>query len=382
MRDTRIKLAGLVSATPSPDKAEALLQNVKETNQQKETLEKTIALVNPATARELAVRDAKIQDLLDRLPEGVGVVDFAQHNDRQFTQNEFNDHDDSVEPDTRRVNVTEPAPVYDAFVLRSGQGEEGHEVAWIPLGPAPPIDEAIEAWRTSLTGESPSRGRIAAFPAIDSSGLSRSTPSRELRQRIWNKLEPHLEGLHTLIVIPDGKLHRLPWAALPGRNEGEFLLHDYALSTVSMGQQLFGVLEDASIKAAPSLLVAGGIQYGERASQWGDLLGTVAEADSVLQTWSNSGSVVELRGVDADEQALAKALPDARFAHLATHGFFDTKGEVYGKDLRQESLFEGTRFNRQIESSIAYRNPLLMTGIVMAGANTPSEWDEFGLPVG
>ena len=37
---------------------------------------------------------------------------------------------------------------------------------------------------------------------------------------VWERVEPHLAGCSTVIVIPDGDLCFLPWAALPGRAGG------------------------------------------------------------------------------------------------------------------------------------------------------------------
>ena len=61
-----------------------------------------------------------------------------------------------------------------------------------------------------------------------------------------NKIEPHLVGCSTVIIIPDGDLCFLPWPALPGREPGTYLLEDYAPATVPRSQQLYTVAHGAA----------------------------------------------------------------------------------------------------------------------------------------
>ncbi|MEO1614876.1 MAG: CHAT domain-containing tetratricopeptide repeat protein [Planctomycetota bacterium] len=398
LRDARLKLGKLVSATPPPSLAKGYRQALAEASARKETLEKSLATLNAATARELSVRDAKVDDLLEQVPDGVAIVDFVKLPDWEHEAKELSFRRGNGTTETRTVKKEKARPVYDAFVLRADRSKTGNPAKWIPLGSAEPIESAIASWRTKFAladdGEAGSKATLA-------------DPEQMLRKLIWDKLEPHLDGIHTVVLIPDGALHRLPWAALPGRNEGEYLIHDYALSTASSGQQLYGALTDTEIEQSPQLLVVGGIEYDKRPTQpsvnggptliasagrpimrskddfgWGYLEGTEKEATNIARLWGDRGTVSELRGVQADEHSLARLLPQSRFAHLATHGFFDTRGEIYGTNLREQSLFETSTINAQRQSSVAYRNPLLMTGIVMAGANVPPEKDDYGLPVG
>jgi hypothetical protein len=62
-----------------------------------------------------------------------------------------------------------------------------------------------------------------------------------------NKIEPHLVGCSTVIIIPDGDLCFLPWPALPGREPGIYVLEDYTPATVPRSQQL-----DTALTEPPS----------------------------------------------------------------------------------------------------------------------------------
>ena len=79
--------------------------------------------------------------------------------------------------------------------------------------------------------------------------MQQPSPGRRLRGLIWEKLEPHLNGIETVVIIPDGEMTRLPWAALPGREPDTVLLEDYAIATAENGQQLYARLTDPDTSA-------------------------------------------------------------------------------------------------------------------------------------
>ena len=83
--------------------------------------------------------------------------------------------------------------------------------------------------------------------------------------------------------------------------------------------------------------------------------------------------------------ALREGMPNSRYIHLATHGFFaDEKfRSMYGHDVAGEQLFGGAaELVTAKRASVTVRNPLILSGIVLAGANLPPETDELGLPTG
>ncbi len=401
LRDARLNLAKLVSATPEPEQAAQYRQAMAAASDKKEDLEKQLASLNPASRRELAIRDATVDNLLQHLPEGVAVIDFVRRDDWDFVEEPVTWKKEDGKFETRLVKKEKATPVYDAFVLRADRRSEPCPARWLRLGPAESIDRAVQSWRQQLTGEATMR------PLGTDSDPTVAQPGPALRTLIWDKLEPELMGCRTVVLLPDGALHRLPWAALPGRNPEQFLIHDYALATASSGQQLFGLLSAPAIETQRRLLVAGGIEYDERPTpvvaaseealfavhsrtldvsddvrRWSFLNGAAAELTALTELWGDRGPVLRLEGLEAAEKTLADRLPDYRYAHLATHGFFDTKGEVYPVNLREQSLIESQISGSGRGSSMAARNPLLMTGIVMAGANVTPEKDSLGLPVG
>src|SRR5208337_5321725 len=129
---------------------------------------------------------------------------------------------------------------------------ERQEVMIVPLGPSQALAALIDRWRASYgAGKVPPAGE--------------TDPGVELRKRLWEPLAAHLEGVKVVLVSPDGPLHGLPWAALPGSHPGTFLVHDYAFAVVPVSQLLPELLRGKPRLAneQPSLLLAGGIDFGE-----------------------------------------------------------------------------------------------------------------------
>ena len=64
---------------------------------------------------------------------------------------------------------------------------------------------------------------------------------------------------------PTDRCNGLPWAALPGSHPGTFLVHEYAFAVVPVPQLLPELLHGKPRLAnqQPSLLLAGGIDFGE-----------------------------------------------------------------------------------------------------------------------
>ena len=397
LRDARLRLAKLVSATPNPEQAEEYRKNLAEANEAKERLEKKLAEINPPTEHEISIRDSRIEDLQKALPGSVAIVDLVKVNDWKFEDKEITLLQNDGAKVTRTVKKEKVSPVYDAFVTHGGKASQVH---WVQLGDAEPIDAAISRWRAELTGENGDRGlKTKSVKGSDNKSKSMVDPRELLRNRLWEPLEPHLKDCHTVIILADGDLHRLPWAALPGTKPDSFLIEDYAISTASYGQQLIGFLT-AEQPSNSGLFVAGGIQYDQKppsvsvdqfASRtidvsdeqrsWPFLEGTDKEANAIAEFWTNSGSIYQLKGLEAEEHKVAKRLEKSRYAHLATHGFFDKRAEVYRVNLREQSLFESVGI-RSMGGTVAARNPLLMTGIVLAGANVEPAKNDLGLPIG
>jgi CHAT domain-containing protein len=203
-----------------------------------------------------------------------------------------------------------------------------------------------------------------------------------VRRLVWEPVRKLLpEGTETVYVSPAGDLARLPWAALPGDKDGTVLLEQYTLAVVPHGPFL---LERLLYPAKPAdgpgrLLAVGGVTYGDdpRPKEgYPYLPGSAAELQQVLAL-AGSRPKASLEKDQATVDALLKELPRARYAHLATHGFFN--GTAYRQEVerirkqRKAWVFDPNLVTQRV--GVAARSPLGFTGLVLAGANQPTKED-------
>jgi CHAT domain-containing protein len=270
-----------------------------------------------------------------------------------------------------------------AFVLAPGR-----LVVRVELGPAQPINAAIAAWRQALTDWR------ATLPPTEQQRLEDAADRAAARMRrlVWEPLAPHLPtGTQTVYLSPDEGLARLPFAALPGTQPGRVLLDDYALAVVPHGPFLLEqLLYPPHFPDGPEpVLAVGGVGYDPPGTAgagrpYQSLPGTAAEVRQ-LQAVASGRPVCPLSGAEASAARLLAELPTARYAHLATHGFF-AEAELTAEKRRtaQQVKDWAGLMERQLRDPAARtaaptervvsggRTPLAYTGLVLAGANRPA----------
>jgi CHAT domain-containing protein/Tfp pilus assembly protein PilF len=351
---TRQQLARLL-LRPSQD-AKAHAKRLQQLSAAKEELEEQLAKLAPAFAREQALKRLGPADLVKHLPAGTAFIDLLHY--VRFDQ----------DPKVAGKKGEKRTLCYVAFVLCPGR-----PVRRVELGSAEPIESAVRTWR----------GQIRDKEGGDAGA--------RLRRRVWEPLCKHLPaGTQTVFLALDGDLTRLPWAALPGQKKGTVLLEDYALAVVPHGPFLLDRLTAEADKDQKNdfLLAVGGVRYdakpetadatptlayarsavrGEAKLVWDHLPGTLTELKQVVAR-AGERSVQQWSGAKASTARLLADLPQARWAHLATHGFFaDQKFRSFLQ--LDEKLYDRRGFWEGPPPGA--RNPLVLSGLVLAGANVP-----------
>jgi CHAT domain-containing protein/tetratricopeptide (TPR) repeat protein len=231
-----------------------------------------------------------------------------------------------------------------AFIHRPGKAP-----VRVFLGKAAPVVRAALAWRALLMA-----------------GKPEGATGQAVKRLILAPLEKHLEGAKMLLISPDGVLGTVPFAALPGSKAGTYLIEGLAVAVVPAPAVVPQLLRPVPEKGrlSPSLLVVGGVDYDGGAAppggrrKWIALPATTVEAESAAASFSGAfkgGKVVRLSKADATSGAVRTRLPEARFAHLATHGYFAPE------EVKSAGPARG--------SSPVGWPPLLLSGLVFAGAN-------------
>jgi CHAT domain-containing protein/Tfp pilus assembly protein PilF len=258
-------------------------------------------------------------------------------------------------------------PRYVAYVLK-----HENEPAVVDVGHADTIEGLIHDFRTGL-------------------GDPRSTyvneVAKELYDKLVNPLYSHLDNANHLLISPDGALNLLPFAALVDET-GSYLGKRFEITYLTSGRDLLRFGSDASEYS--SAMVVADPDYGPPAMK-------TAQANPAVPPGRSSDldrgdmTFTPLPGTAAEAQALApllkvkkdhlltqakateakvKQLHGPRILHIATHGFFLNDRELPAPALRLGG------FARDEPAVPLGENPLLRSGLALAGANLRQSGDQ------
>lgn len=262
---------------------------------------------------------------------------------------------------------------YYAFLAnKSGQ------VEIVKLGSAEKIDKLVARFH-SIVNES-----VTLSHAPDETQLSKVLAL--LQVEVLNPFIEKLSQFEHLIISPDGSLNLLPFEILR-TPEGKYLLEDFVITYATSGRDLVTSKEEfeknnrAVIFADPLYDLGGdgrdkaltaldlkdktlmrGAPWVFRGDGFSPLPDTQLEAKRVGDALKMMGGInLEIYQQDQALEEVLLTTESPRFLHVATHGyFFDSE------DLK-------TVENDAINMSALHllrENPMLRSGIVLAGANT------------
>ena len=257
---------------------------------------------------------------------------------------------------------------YVAFVITD------RKISRIELGSANDIEGSIGAWRTAILNDE--QTYLQLQPRI--------------RQLLWAKLRSELPSqIGNVYISPDAAFCRVPWSAIQGDLPGDLLLDDFSLAVVPHPQFLLRKAPHPAI-APPSsrVLVVGAVDYDTMSKghktvrrnrndsekqprintvSWPELTGAATESNAVAHAArSHKHDVLFLNRHHATVNEVLRHLPQAHYAHIATHGFFIAP--TLAKNLGVNAdFFQKSPYGERI--GVADRNPLLMVGLAFAGAN-------------
>jgi len=418
LTETRRWLARRLLLTASRDELRG--SAVKELSLEKEKLEREIAERLPRD-RVADSPHGMVEELKKSLPPGTAFIDI--YSIRQYWRNPLRNG--------RVCSV--PDMYYLAFVVRPDAPPTRVE-----LPGRFPLDSVTRRWRGEIEGNpppQPKRKAIALFIGrgvslqmgnvdyradhrviLQEDGVSQlGNRDQTLRAIVWEPIERELgPGTTTVIIAPEGQLARMPWAALLGKKPGRVLLEDYTIGIVPNGFVLLNRLpngQNAGTKTVGLFLGIGDVRYGtvparagstsagggtisvqqgSRPVFWRELPGTRTELEAISAS-AGSRETLLLRQDEPSTDRVRTDLPRARWAHLATHGYFadldspainpfaldlKNKGE---SDFSQTELSSAGMMPRE-RLDVLRRNPEAFSCIVLAGANRPPVRGTDGTP--
>ncbi|MGB7313551.1 MAG: CHAT domain-containing tetratricopeptide repeat protein, partial [Nodosilinea sp.] len=325
--------------------------------------------LNSTLARRSAVFRAETQPITleavqAKLPQDAVLVEFTRYQPY-----------DATNPSDRWGEAR-----YAAYLL-SPSGD----IQAIDLGDAAAIDNAIQAFSTLLQDPRADLRGASIVQEIRPEFVEDVTGT--LKTLILDPIAPYLQGHQHLLISPDSQLNRLPFEALQTDNS-QYLVEQYQISYLNSGRDLlkFGVLEPST---QPAVIVANP-NYGPTAAprrrsesdatlgledlQFDPLPGTAEEVAALRPILPNATILTE---ASATENAL-KQTQNPRILHIATHGFFLTDAPRPEPEAGRGLTFSGDGLRASGTASAPVENPLLRSGLALAGFNTRTSGDEDG----
>jgi len=256
-------------------------------------------------------------------------------------------------------------PHYIAYVI-TPRGE----VQWRELGPAAEIDARVLAWRQSLS---------------DPLRKDEHQLARAVDQKLMEPLRGLLGAATHILVSPDGALNLVPLAALVDEH-GRYLIERLQITYLTSGRDLLSlqvrresrqppvVFADPAFGEPALVAVNAGVKTNPAGTRpavdysrifFGPLPGA---ADEMRALKTLMPAAVFVTGEQATKAALKK-LSGPTLLHIATHGFFLTEA---GTATAGNTSAIGTRAG---SAGIKIDNPLLRSGLALAGANQSSKTD-------
>ena len=388
LTSARERLARLVVRGPGHDPPERYHKLLDETRQEKERAERALAERSQTFRAELARAKIGFDDVAAALPSEAALVAYVRYGRHDFS---------AAKPGSKRPD---PVPHYLAFVWNHTQAKP----VVVRLGPATSIETLVTKVRRQIAQESRSPGRATKRSEADYRQMAEA-----LRRAVWSPVSPYLRDARRVFIVPDGALHLVNFAALPTGQSCYLLETGPRIHYLSAERDLVPVGEQE--KKGVDLLAIGAPAFQEtslfaslrpqknetqesapgfahgtpRAStyrglrsacenfqtmQFEALSASAREVSDVAALWRRPGrtlrgaesNAVQLTGAAASESAFKQQAQGKRVLHLATHGFF-----LGGKCA--SALGTGEKPGGDTSASSPGENPLLLSGLALAGAN-------------
>ena len=264
------------------------------------------------------------------------------------------------------------------------------------LGDAGEIDKWVNDYRRHFLGRAESRQ-----PLTNEEHAEYTSISSQLYRIMWQPVESYINTNGTVLIAPDGGLNLVSFAGLID-DEGMYLIERHAIHYLSAGRDLIRLKD--RFKSGSGFIAFGNPDYDAPVStrqvtepefalnpaikadpyavrnvrsgcgtlselSVGPLYHTGAEVEAVARLWvdnyQSEPSIVYV-GPAASEERFKNNTSRRRVIHLATHGYFlqgECEPQQPMRDFWTETIYPS-------------QNPLLLSGLLLAGANLHGEGAE------
>ncbi|MGH9880416.1 MAG: CHAT domain-containing protein, partial [Pyrinomonadaceae bacterium] len=358
LSEARTELATLTLKGVANDDPEEYKLKLKSLEDKKEGLEQEMSR---RSAEFRAQRQPiTIEAIQSAIPPNAALIEFAVYH---------------AIPESLLGQQTERKTHYVAYIL-----QRGAEIEWKELGEAKPVDEAIAAFRQALR---------------DSRRSDVQQLARAVDEKVMQPIRALLRNRTQLLISPDGALNLIPFEALVDERN-RYLVERYSFTYLTSGRDLLRLQVTRDSKNNPvvianpsfgtpapelvktTLVVKPAFAASRRRSvttgsdlsavYFAPLRATAQEAHRIEALFPEA---TLLTGAQATEPTV-KQVVAPRILHFATHGFFLQDTGSPTTDRR----FAGTQ---GIKTGVRIENPLLRSGLALAGANLRNTGGDDGI---
>ncbi|WP_017304534.1 CHAT domain-containing tetratricopeptide repeat protein [Spirulina subsalsa] len=343
----RAKLAELRFNPPTHLTPEGYKDHLRELQNKIEVMESQLARISANLRTETT--PVTLEQIQEKIPPDAVLVEFIVYRPHRRPS-----------PD----QLVWGEPHYAAYILAASG-----EPQWVNLGKTAPIDQAVAEFRRALTlGKARPMSRQYREKGRQLDTL--------LMQPIRAKITQISGDITHLLLSPDGQLNLIPFAALVDENN-QLLLKNYRITYLTTGRDL--LRQGATPPSQNPAIILANPDYGEveemaipsnrglRDLNVLPLPNTATEAELVSQKLENVKVFMDKLATET----VVKQVQSPQILHLATHGFFLPDIEAI---LPSQFLP-----NSEDSAPLVLENPLLRSGLALAGFNQRSSGEEDGV---
>jgi len=359
----RRAIARLQLSGPGKIAFEEYKKRLEELEKKKESIEAELSKMSNDFALEKMVgkvNTKSISEILFNKERHSAYIDFAQIHEYDFKEMKF----------TR--------PKYIAFVLLPS---EDPMVKLIDFSDIEGIDSHIRAYLKEMK-------RAKEYGMLPRERLLRAE-AKAIYEALIKPIEPYIKGKKELYISPDGNLNLIPFEVLM-TPEGKYLMEDHLITYVAAGRDIMRFMDTAIAKGEVLIMadpdydmgfeekekvtkamgvaesrMIGSISRDATGFRFERLPDTKIEADAIEKVLMKSQKV-SVRNYQ-DKKALEEVLlsvKEPQVLHLSTHGYF-----LKDEEVRHQQKIGLISQERDQIVDIGIENPMLRSGIVLAGVN-------------
>lgn len=367
LRTLRLQIAQETMAGPRNEGLRSHKERLRVLHAEQEELEAALIRQIPEADVQHQLERANVQSLTSSLAIGDALIEFVKT---------------IIFPLGTGLRSGDPeAPLerYLAFVVTANAPEQ---VMFKDLGEAAPIDNLIRDFRQAIGGSTNRKGakRHLRIGAKRSAQPKMVAIRKLLRQAIFDPLTPLLSNCQRVFLAPDGDLSILPFETL-ATDTGHSLIDHYTFSYLAVGRELLrfrtpqlSEVDDCIVIADPDFdLTVSSTPEPTIAPPTDQLLPEMFEGYDFIRlpgTYNEGVKVANQLGVNpwiganATKQRLI-GVHSPPILHLATHGFAIPSSQAGARRHPGSPQIEQEQFPPNY-----LENPLLRSGLALAGANT------------